>query len=280
MRPAVASHRRALRVVIALLLAVLSACSGGDDEAAPDEEQVTATTTTSPTTTAPGTAPTPRATLREAVEALLTAEANGDHAASFRLLGDEARKTYKDVPDWSTRRSQLPAVTGFEIEPSASTDTVVAVVTHTPGLDPFIGLSPARERQTWTGVRREGGWLVAGEPEVAFLFPPEPRAATAVVTWAGAVQDCDEASAARSEAIAQIFGVSEGAAELCRSTGEVTVGAVERLESGPQSADLVAQYSTDVFEWARVVPVTAPTTPFYVVVAPLGDVWKIVAVYD
>lgn len=123
------------------------------------------------------------------------------------------------------RRSQRPATTGFEIEEPEVDDTVVAVVTHPPGLDPFIGLSPARERHTFTGVEVDGGWLVESEPEV----------------------------------------------EL----GEVT-----ELLAGPQSTDLIAQYSTDILAWARVMPVTGPVTPFSVVVAPIGDDWRILAVAD
>lgn len=280
-RPPSSTGRRGFARALPVLLglAVIAGCSGSDGDAGGARKSTT-TATTAPTTTAPGTAPTPRATLREAVEALLSAERAGDDGKSFRLLGPPARKIYRDVADWATRRSQLPAVTGFEIQPGDDPDTVVAVVTHPPGLDPFIGLSPARERQTFTGVEQDGGWLVENEPEVEFLLPPDAAAATAVRTWGRAVQTCDEAAAGRFEAVDRVFGASEGAGQLCRSRGDITVGEVAPLESGPQSGDLVAQYSTDVFEWARVVPVTAPTAPFSVVVAPIGDVWKIVAVYD
>lgn len=275
---------RVLTAVVAVVLLV-GACSdddggGVDGGGASRGSSTTASTSSAPPSTEPGTEPTPRATLREAVEALLTAEQDGDSASSFRLLGSDARLTYRTDGEWADRRSELPPVTGFEIETADRPDTVVAVVTHEPGLDPFIGLSPARERQTWKGVEEDGGWVVAGEPEVEFLLPEVEGAIDAVTAWTAAVQACDETAAAELEAVGQIFGLSVGADELCGSTGEVALGEPTLLDSGPQSADLVAQYSTDVFDWARVVPVTAPTSPFFVVVAPIGEVWEIVAVYD
>ena len=60
----------------------------------------------------------------------------------------------------------------------------------------------------------------------------------------------------------------------------MTVGKVGRLESGPTSAELVAQYTDAALEWARVVPVEAPITPFTVVLAPIGDEWRVVGVSD
>ena len=76
------------------------------------------------------------------------------------------------------------------------------------------------------------------------------------------------------------YGTATGTDHLCRSKGTVTVGKVGPLEAGPSSADLIAQYSTDALSWARVVPVNAPTGHFTVVVAPLGQVWKIVGLSD
>lgn len=278
-------HPRRLVVAVAAVALLAGACSGADDEGGEgattttDAATTTASTTTS-TTTEPGTGPTPQPTLRAAVEGLLTAEVDADAAASYRFLGEEARSEYRDVAEWTRRRSQLPPTTGFEIESADEPDTVVAVVTHPPGLDPFIGLSPARERQTFEGVEVDGGWLVATEPEVEFLLPPDADAPPAVQAWAEAVQACDEAAGAELEAVDDVFGTSQGASELCGSSGAVTVGEPTELLAGPAATDLIAQYSTDILGWARAVPVTGPVSPFSVVVAPIGDEWRILAVND
>lgn len=278
-------HPRRLLVALAVAALVIGACSdGGDDDGA---AQPTATTsastpgsTESSTPAGPGTEATPQPSLRQAVEGLLAAEVDADPAASYRFLGEPAREEYRDVAEWTRRRSQLPVTSGFEIEEPEDDDTVVAVVTHPPGLDPFIGLSPARERHTFTGVEVDGGWLVESEPEVEFLLPPDDEIAQAVRDWGAAVQACDEAAAGELEAVDEVFGVSVGASELCDSTGEVEVGEVTELLAGPQSTDLIAQYSTDILAWARVLPVTGPVTPFSVVVAPIGDDWRVLAVAD
>lgn len=268
-------------ILIALVLVVAAGCSDGTGD---DDRGDATTTTTAPeptaTTPPPGEGPAPRPTLGEAVELFLTAEQDADPAASYRFLGEELRGTYRDVAEWTVRRSQLPPPTGFEIEDTDEDDTVTAIVTHEPGLDPFIGLSPARERQTFTGVEEGGGWLIAAEAEVEILFPDDALATTAVTDWATAVQACDEAAADELQGIDAIFGTSVGAGELCGSEGAVTAEAPERLLGGPESADLIAQYSTDAIDWARAVPVTGPTSPFFVIVAPIGDTWSVIGVYD
>ncbi len=274
---------RGLVVAGVVLALVAGGCSGDDDSAADSSTTTTAagpSTTDGPTTsTAPGTGPTPQPTLRAAVEGLLGAEVDNNPDASYRFLGPEARDQYRDLAEWTRRRTELPPTTGFEIT-DAQEDTVVAEVTHPPGLDPFIGLSPARERQTFSGVEVDSGWLVATEPEVEFLLPPDDEAKPVVEEWGAAVQDCDEAAGAELEAVDEVFGASVGASELCGSSGEVTTGNVTELLAGPQATDLIAQYSTDILAWARVVEVTGPVTPFSVVVAPIGDDWRVLGLYD
>lgn len=261
----------------------MGAAIGCSDDGEGDDRGGASSTTTSPAETAtapaPGSGPTPQPTLRAAVELLLTAEQEADAEASYRLLGEELRATYRDVAEWTVRRTQLPPPTGFEIEDEGD-GTVTAVVTHEPGLDPFIGLSPARERQTFTGVEEGGGWLVAAEPETEIIFPDEALAEDVVTEWAEAVQACDQEAADALQGIDAVFGSSVGAGELCRSTGAIVVEPAEQLLGGPESADLIAQYSTDAVGWARAVPVTAPTSPFFVIVAPIGDTWKVIGLYD
>jgi hypothetical protein len=226
-----------------------------------------------------GESPTPRATATEALDALLRAEQHADRATSFRLLDASGRGQYRDVAEWTRRRVQLPAITGFTIEREQGR-RVVAVVRHQPGLDPFTGLSAARERQTWTASKAGDGFLLGAEPEVDYLLPPDAEATEAVLQWAQAVQDCNQNVAESKQAVRPLYGVSVGAGWLCGSTADLATGEVTRLDGGPRSADLVAQYSTDVLAWARVVPLRGPTPEVQVVVAPIGESWQVVGVYD
>jgi len=265
-------------VCSSLLLVVLPSCSGA--KAKPGAGP----TTTVAAAPLPDPQPTPRAHLADAVRDLLAAEQRGDRAASFLFLSRQSRGEYKDIPDWTKRRQQLPAVTGFRIDSAEGAKgdragTVLAVVEHKPGLDPFRGLSLARENETFTGRKEGGGWLVDGDPATEPLLPPDPLAIQAAVAWVTAVQACDKAKATALQAVPTIFGSAEGAAGLCTKQGPVTPGPVERLAAGVASADIVAQYSTDALAWARVVRITSPAA-FGVVVAPLGADWQVFGITD
>src|SRR3954470_24470404 len=116
----------------------LSACSrggsGGSGHKAP-------TGTAAPTTALTGPQPTPKPDLRAAVEALLTDEQRNDHAASFLLLSPGSRQSdFHNADLWAHRRSELAPITKFAIEQQKG-DTVVVLVEHKPGLDPFTGLA-------------------------------------------------------------------------------------------------------------------------------------------
>ncbi len=276
----VASAR--ISAVAAVLL--LAGCSGGDDAAPP--QTGTSTTVTVTATALPDPQPTPRPRLSDAVRDFLAAEQRMDRDASFLLLSRQSRAEYADVSDWVRRRQELPTVTGFRIEGGGgggegggADDTVVAVVEHEPGLDPFIGLSPAREKQTFTGRQEAGGFLVDGDPGTEPILPPDEKAVGATAAWVAAVQACDRAKAGGLQAVPDLFGSAPGAVGLCGKAGPVTTGAVGRLAPGIASTDIVAQYSTDALGWARVVRLTSPSA-FGVVLAPIGDDWKVLGLTD
>ena len=213
--------------------------------------------------------------------ALLTAEQRGDHQASYRLLSPAGRKAL-DPGAWARLRNQLPAITELRVDTAADDTgdegTVVAIVDHAPGLDPFLGLTPARERQTWKAVEQDGGWVVDPEPLIEPEFPAVALAQDSALTWARAVQACDESSAKAQEGVASLFGPIEAAVGLCGSRATVAVGAPEPLLGGPDSQALVAQYGPEALIWARTVSVMGANRPFGLVLAPIGSVWKVVAV--
>ncbi len=299
MRPIVPSRSPvpALVLVVALSLAAVG-CTGDDDAEPPASSEATtgAPEPTGPATTVGAPAPTgpaegappvdaaavpdgaePAPTPVEAVEALLTAERAGDHAASYALLAASARAALPSERDWQRQRDLLPPIRDFEVD-AAATDggRVEVVVDHEPRLDPFVGLG-ARERQVWTAVETADGWLVAADPEREYLLPPDQGAADAARRWAEAVQDCDPAAAEPLEAVDILFGDVTAAGGLCGTDGAIEVGGVGPLVPGPAAQDIVDQYSTDAQLWARTVRVDGPAS-FGVVLAPLGDEWRVLAI--
>ncbi|MGH9179838.1 MAG: hypothetical protein ACRD0N_14955, partial [Acidimicrobiales bacterium] len=130
-------------MVALALVGVGVGCSSGDGDE-PATPQPVQPITTGATARSAAPQPSPAA----ALTALLEAEKAGDHAASYRLLATGARKNLTTAA-WSRRRNELPAVTGFTVERTEAS-TVVALVDHEPGLDPFVGLRPAQDRQRWT----------------------------------------------------------------------------------------------------------------------------------
>lgn len=261
----------------ALAVASLLSCT--------DDKTSTPAVATSEPAALPDPQPTPRPHLSDAVRDLLAAEQRGDRAASFLLLSRQSRSEYRDVPDWTARRQQLPAVTGFRIDPGAEGEkgdragTVKAVVEHVPGLDPFKGLSLAREDQTFTGRKEGDGWLVDGDPATEPILPPDALAIEAATSWVSAVQACDQEKAAGLQAVPNLFGAADGAVGLCGKKEPVAPANVDRLQPGIASSDIVAQYSTDALSWARVVRITSPAA-FGVVLAPLGDAWRVLGLTD
>ncbi|MGH9177075.1 MAG: hypothetical protein ACRD0N_00780, partial [Acidimicrobiales bacterium] len=194
------------------------------------------------------------------------------------LLATGARKNLTTAA-WSRRRNELPAVTGFTVERTEGS-TVVALVDHEPGLDPFVGLRPAQDRQRWTARKEAGGWLLNPDPRIEMLYPPAGDAPPAALDWAQAVQRCDQAGARRLEGVDVLFGTTDGPARLCRVTGALSAGRPERLPAGPASQELVGQYGAEVLTWARSVRITGGERPFHAVLAPIGSVWRVVGVFE
>ncbi len=214
----------------------------------------------------------PAPSLKEAVGGVLGAMQRNDAAAAFGLLTPSSRTEYKDVADWEKRMRELSPITSYSLEGSEGA-TQTAVVRHDPGLSPFIGLSAARELQTWTGERFDGGWLVGADPVVEPQLPTDEKAVAAAKAWVEAVQACDRDKAATLQGISTLFASTTPT--ICNVSGPVVLGVAERLSEGPESTDIVAQYTADALGWARVVPVTSPLS-LKVILAPIGDEWKVI----
>ncbi|GAC1313670.1 MAG: hypothetical protein NVSMB12_05680 [Acidimicrobiales bacterium] len=258
-----------------LLVGTLASCSSTKAKAPSTTPTTAAVPGATPLVTAGPAAP--KGSPVDAVTALLTAEQANDHVASFGLIDQAGRAAYATAPDWARRRAELPPITAFKIE-STKGDDVTALVNHHPGIDPFIGLQFAAEHQVWHAVKAGGGWLVDPDPKTTPVVPPDGGARTAALTWATALQACDTAGAAKVQAVTNLLGVSAGPGALCHAAGTVTAAAPAAADQGPQTADLVAQFTVDVLGYVRKVHIGGIPAPFDAYLVPVGDAWQVVAV--
>lgn len=268
-------------IVTSLLLT--TACSSKDQPEAGSKGRSSEPEATSSTTTAPapsdGVASTPQPSAKAVVGRMLELLEAGDGEGSYRLLDEAGRRSYASLAAWERRQESAAPIADFEIE-RAEGDRVVVLVSHEPALDPFQGLVPARERQTWSAVEVAGGWLVGAQPTTEFLLPSDDEAASAAVAWARDVQGCREDAARKRQAVEILFSASTSLPTVCGVRGDVVAGPVANLDAGPVSADLVAQYSSDALSWARVVPITIGDVQLSLTMAPIGDSWEVVGVSD
>ena len=221
----------------------------------------------------------PKSSPAEAVSTLLKAETTRSHQASFAVLSSVAVEKYPTLEDWSDRWIDLPQITGFS-EMSVTGSEVRVLVTHTPGLDPFLGLQFAQEHQVWHTRQEGGGWLVDPDPDVEPVLPPVERAAEAASKWVKANQACDATAVAELHAVRNLLGVSVGAAAVCGSKATYAVGVATEASTSPETSVLVAQFGAGIVQFVRAVEVTGGSEPFVVYLVPIGDDWRVVSVSD
>jgi hypothetical protein len=264
-------------VVVTALMA-LGACSSSDKSAASKASDVAPT---GAAVALNGALPTPKATVRDAVTALLTAEQHGDHAASFLLIDDAGRADYPDVLRWRDRRNELPAITGFRIVGNGkAANSVDVLVEHAPALDPFIGLSPAQEHEIWVGRREHGGWLLDADATSDPVLPADSGVAPAAMAWLQAAKACDANAVNAAQGVTQLLGVGNAVDQLCAAKPVLDAGKPGPVKAGAATQQLVAQYNADAVGWARSVTLTGGTQPIDVLLAPIGDAWRVIGVFS
>jgi hypothetical protein len=269
-------HMGRRSAILATTLLVSVACSRGHGVAASPKSG-----TVTPAPTGPGAPPAAaKQSLRDAVVALLTAEEHGDHAGSFVLLSDETRGVYRDIPRWKARRDEVPAVTGFTILGAGKApNSINVLVDHVPGLDPYRGLSPAQDHQTWAGRVEHGGWLVDGDPDATPVLPGDSGVASAVNAWLHAAESCNAAAVRRVQAVDPLLGIGDAGQQFCGQQLTLTVSAPVTVPPGDMAQQLIAQYSSDALMWARAVTITGAPALIQVVLAPIGAGWQVIGVY-
>lgn len=290
-------HRSWLRDVALVLASVAIGLGaawllfGGDDapEVAPpaaDGADPTVDLDAPPaTTTAPvepgdgsGTA-TGAASPRAAATSFLAAEVDGDRAASHALLAPGDRERFDSVARWTAAHARFLPVTGFRLaegdeDVTGDTATVRAEVRLASGLDPILGLVPARAELALVTVEQDGGWAVDWSASgFTARYPDEATAVPAARSWAESATDCGD----RVEYDGGLFGLRSLVDDLCAADGPVELGAVGTLPADGGDRGLVSSFGADVVAWARVVPVTAPVA-MDLVLAPVDEQWLVIGV--
>ena len=222
----------------------------------------------------------PQPTAQAALESLLTSEQHNDHEASYAFVVHGASQPYPTAAKWTKARRDLPGITGFHVEKPTTGGEVVAIVDHEPTLDPFVGDVPAHERQTWKARPAGAGWLLEQEPAVDPQYPDDRGAIDSARQWFSAVQACDQKAATKLQGVDTLFNSLSTDTPVCATKGVPTFdNTVMKLADGPISADIVDEFDTAALGWARVVSVTSPRR-MSIVLAPVGDAWKVIGVGD
>jgi hypothetical protein len=216
----------------------------------------------------------------EAVQQFLRANAKLDRATSFALLDKASQKAYGSVAAWTAAQADRPPVRGVTVGSERSvTDGAVDVtvtVTHPAAVDPFAGLTPGRTVEVWRAHREGGRWRVAADPVSArTLLPGDAAAPAAVQSWVDRLARCDRKGAAALQAGAELYGPADLAAAPCQEHGAWKATAARGLDAAADPQPYLSAFGPEVQTWARLVPVQGPRTRFAVVVAPLGDAWRV-----
>lgn len=220
-----------------------------------------------------------------ALRGFLAAEAAGEWEASYAYLTEELRTgVYNSAAAWVRSHADFPRVTGYRIEEvvvdaDAGLATVETLTGFDPVIDPVLGLVVARGRTDWTLEQDASGlWRVdTNETANTPLYPSSEGAEGTARAWVDARVACEETT----DLEAGLIGTRSLAQALCDEDqpDEVAVGPISSLADSAESATLLSQFGPEVFGWARTAVVEA-TTPFTVVLGPVGEEWRVVAVLN
>jgi hypothetical protein len=224
--------------------------------------------------------PVAAASASEAVQRFLRANAEQDFATSFALLDEASQKDHQTVAAWTAAQADRPPVTGVTVtgerRGAGGTVEVTANVTHPAAVDPFAGLTPGRTVEVWRAHREGGRWRVAADPVSArTLLPGDAAASDTVQSWVDRLARCDRDGAAAVQAGAELYGPADLAGAPCQEHGAWKAAASRGFDAAADPQPYLSAFGPDVQTWARLVPVQGPRTRFAVVVAPLGDAWRV-----
>lgn len=221
-----------------------------------------------------------------ALRGFLAAEAAGEWEVSYDYLTDDLREAVYTTPAaWVRAHADIPRVTAYELEDVVLDEenglaTIRTLTGFDPVIDPVLGLVAARGRTEWTlEVDADADlWRVntngtTNQP----LYPSSDGAEGSARAWVDARVACEDST----DLEAGLVGSRTLASMLCDEDqpDEVAVGPISSLADSAESATLLSQFGPEVFGWARTAVVEA-TTPFTVVLGPVGEEWRVVAVLN
>jgi hypothetical protein len=216
-----------------------------------------------------------------AVAFFLDARTHGDLERAWQVVSDADRRQYPDAVDYESANGELPRVLQYTLAPARTNGdraTVAGSVTFAPMLDEVAGEVPAHATVNWSVMRERGAWhVVLGESGIRPQYPNVSGATTAALAWAANRQRCDTTPQWNGPLLG-----SDGdylANKLCHRSGALQVQAAHELDDNESSDSFLAAFGSDVFTWARVVPLRAPVS-FDIVLAPYGDHWSVIGAID
>ena len=219
----------------------------------------------------------------EALALFLQAEQEGRLEISYALLDRRAKRNYPVFESWVADKADRPRLLRVsDARPvgspgaASSTREVEVSVEQEPAVNPFVGFVAARTTQRWSARSEGGRWRLQDRPSSDFPeLPSDAAAAAAARSWVGHLSACRSAEAVALQIEPKLYGV-EGLSDPLCGAAPPSVGDVAPFEpdSGPTTG--LSAFGPDIDLWARLVPVGA-RKPFLLVLAPLGDDWRVLA---
>ncbi len=180
-------------------------------------------------------------------------------------------------------------------------EIVALRVTQTPMIDEIRGVLAPSSVVKLPASKEASGWKVSWERRnvVQKFVAPRSRLKADVIGWAASRKQLCTAAVANSstnkpgndkagkstnsrvaaegEYSGGLLGAVWLADELCTVPGTVTISSVSDIYSLDDPQPLLDAYGSGVYQWARVVTLSAPHA-MHVVTAPLGERWVVVAI--
>ena len=95
-----------------------------------------------------------------------------------------------------------------------------------------------------------------------------------------AAQACDASGVKANQGVTQLLGAGNAADQLCSANVTFTAGKPGPVQPGAATQQLVAQYNADAVGWARSVTLNGGARPISLLLAPIGDSWRVIGVFS
>lgn len=213
-----------------------------------------------------------------ALQQYLDAEIAGNSAVALALVDRATRERVGVVAAWVADRPNRLRPATYRIlgtKPVAAGVELAVDARRDPSINPLTGFVPARSKETWLAVEEDGWRIATGRPiDMRPELPSDAAATEAASRWLAASAGCDERAAAAIQLSPTLLGASGIGDELCDISGEVSASPATSLSRATDSTPFVSAFGGSVGDWGRAVSVTGAVR-FTIVLAPLGDEWRV-----